>query len=144
MPGAITIRPGRAEECPTVLEVWQRAEATPSATDSLTELRRLVGEPQAQLLVAVDAKGRIVGTAIAGWDGWRAGIYRLAVVPEARRRGVARALVEAGERWLAARGARRMSVLVERHDPAAVAFWDALGAAGYRRDPHMMRYVKAL
>jgi len=41
------------------------------------------------------------------------------------------------------KGARRLSALVGRHEAQAVAFWDALADAGYRRDPRMMRYVKA-
>ncbi len=81
---------------------------------------------------------------IGGWDGWRGGIYRLAVDPQARRRGIAKALVRAAESVLWRRGARRMSVLVERHEAHAVAFWDSLAEAGYQRDPRMMRYVKAL
>src|SRR5712691_7034205 len=75
---------------------------------------------------------------------WRGGIYRLAVDPQTRRRGIAKALVRAAESVLWRRGARRMSVLVERHEAHAVAFWDSLAEAGYQRDPRMMRYVKAL
>src|SRR5438132_1395304 len=71
-------------------------------------------------------------------------IARLAVDPQARRQGIAKALVRAAESVLWRRGARRMSVLVERHEAHAVAFWDSLAEAGYQRDPRMMRYVKAL
>jgi ribosomal protein S18 acetylase RimI-like enzyme len=81
-----------------------------------------------------------VGTVIAGWDGWRGGIYRLAVVPECRRRGVARALVAEAERQLAARGARRLSAMVARDEPQAVAFWNA--ARGWEREPRWHRYAK--
>lgn len=83
--------------------------------------------------------GRIVGTVIAGWDGWRANLYRLAVAPEHRSRGLARRLVAAGEAQLRARGARRASALVARDDPAAVAVW---AAAGYREEPLTGRFVR--
>jgi ribosomal protein S18 acetylase RimI-like enzyme len=76
-----------------------------SATDSVDELTRLAREYPDLLLVAVD-DGRIVGSLLAGWDGWRAGIYRLAVTPEYRRRGVGRALAKEAEVRLHARGAR--------------------------------------
>src|SRR5216110_1422193 len=139
----IEIRPCRLEECPDVLALWQRADAIPSPTDSLEELTRLVRAHADYLLVAVE-RGAVVGSIIGGWDGWRGNIYRLAVAPDARRRGLARRLVREAERVLWRKGARRLSALVERHEAQAVAFWDALADAGYQRDPRMMRYVKAL
>ncbi len=140
MDPAISIRPCGPDDCPAVLEVWRRADATPSPTDSPEALARLVRELAAVLLLALDAD-RIVGTVIAGWDGWRGNIYRLAVLPEYRRRGIARGLVEQAEAALRSRGCTRISALVEHDHPWAVGFWDA---AGYRRDPRMVRYVKAV
>lgn len=37
--------------------------------------------------------GRIVRTIISGWDGWRANLYRLAVDPGLRGRGLGRTLL---------------------------------------------------
>ena len=74
----------------------------------------------------------------------RAGLWRLAVLPEWRRRGVARALVAEAERRLLAKRARRMSVLAEENDPRATAFWEARTDMGYVRDPGARRYVKML
>lgn len=143
-PTGVTIRPCRAEECEAVLALWRRAGATPSPTDTLAELTRLVRSEHGDGFLVAVRSGGIVGSVIGGWDGWRGGIYRLAVDPQARRRGIAKALVRAAESALRRKGARRISVLVERNEAHAVAFWDALADAGYRRDPRMMRYVKAL
>lgn len=139
----IAIRPCRAEECPAVLDLWRRAGATPSATDNLAQVAQLLGEPQAVLLVARHDE-LIVGSVIGGWDGWRGNIYRLAVLPEYQRQGIARALVRAVETILAEKGARRLSALVEHQRPWAVGFWDALASIGYHQDPRMIRYVKIL
>src|SRR5213593_85964 len=140
--GAVAIRPCRAEECEAVLALWRRAGAVPSPTDTLEELRRLVrSEHGDRFLVAVQA-GAIVGSVIGGWDGWRGNIYRLAVAPEARRRGLARRLVDDAVRVLQTKGARRLSALVERHETHAVGFWDALGDRGWRRDERMTRYIR--
>src|SRR5438445_7480101 len=136
------IRPCRFEESPAGLALWERAGAIPSPTDTLEELGRLVRAHGDGFLVAIQ-QGAVVGSVIGGWDGWRGNIYRLAVAPEARRRGLARKLVHEAERVLWRKGARRLSALVGRHEAQAVAFWDALADAGYRRDPRMMRYVKA-
>jgi ribosomal protein S18 acetylase RimI-like enzyme len=137
----IEIRPCRLEECSQVLALWERAGAIASPTDTLDEVTRLVREHAASLLVALQGDA-IVGSVIGGWDGWRGNIYRLAVAPEARRAGLARRLVQEAERGLRAKGARRISALVERHEPHAVGFWDALAARSWRRDERMLRYVK--
>src|SRR4030095_5063647 len=84
----------------------------------------------------------VVGSVIGGWDGWRGNIYRLAVAPQARRRGLARRLLHEAERVLVARGARRSSARVEPHELHAIGFWDALSDRGWRRDERMLRYVK--
>jgi len=129
----LTIRECRMDECALVLELWKNAEAIPRPTDTLTELQRIVREHPNTLLV---------GAVIAGWDGWRGGIYRLAVLPECRRRGVGQALVAEAERRLAARGARRLNAMVARDEVHARAFWDA--TPGWGRDARWQRYTKDL
>lgn len=137
----LIIRPCRLDECAHVLDLWRKAEAIPRPTDTLPDVERMVREHPDTLLVG-EEDGRIVGSVIAGWDGWRGGIYRLAVLPECRRRGVAQALVAEAERRLAARGARRLSAMVARDEPQAVAFWNA--APGWAREPRWLRYAKNL
>jgi ribosomal protein S18 acetylase RimI-like enzyme len=137
----VRIRPCRPEECPAVLGLWRDAEAVPSATDTPAELARVVRD-NGDLFLVAEADGRLVGTVIGGWDGWRGNVYRLAVLPSHRRRGIARALVREVERRLVARGARRLSILVAGDDVQAVTFWDSLAGLGYRRDPTMGRYIR--
>jgi ribosomal protein S18 acetylase RimI-like enzyme len=133
-----SIRSCRREEVTAVLELWKRAEAVPSATDDVNGLERLLDADDGALLVA-DSDGEIVGSLITAWDGWRGNLYRLAVLPEYRRRGLARALVAEGERRLRAKGARRLNALViEVHD-TAVGFWEA---SGYSLDARIGRFVK--
>lgn len=138
----ISIQRCRADECAAVLALWTRAGAVPSPTDTPAELARLVRSEHGDgFLVALEG-GAVVGSVIGGFDGWRGNIYRLAVAPEVRRRGLARALLREAERVLWAKGARRMTALVDRHEAHAVGFWDR--APGYRWDERIVRYVKAL
>src|SRR5438552_11304504 len=113
----LAIRPCRAEECEAVLALWRRAGAIPSATDTLEELTRLVRSAHGDGFLVAVRSGSIVGSVIGAWDGWRGNIYRLAVAPEARRRGLARRLLREAERVLWRKGARRLSALVGRHEP---------------------------
>jgi ribosomal protein S18 acetylase RimI-like enzyme len=136
----IEIRTGRADESAAVLDFWRRAAARPSPTDTPAQV---LAAPQASLLVAVDGR-RIVGTVIAGWDGWRGNIYRLTVDPDYRRRGLARALVARADEELRRRGARRITALVELDHPWAVGFWTSLRNVGYEQEPRTGRWVKML
>jgi ribosomal protein S18 acetylase RimI-like enzyme len=135
------IRPARPDELSSVLRLWEEAGVTPpSVTDSSEGLRRLTNEPSGILLVATIG-GRIIGSVIGGWDGWRGNIYRLAVTPEYRRRGIARRLVAEISNELFAKGATRIGALVEHEHRWAIDFWDSLSDLGYERDPKFARYI---
>jgi len=134
------IRPCRDEDVDAVLRLWREAEAVPSTTDDPASLRALLGHDGDSLLVA-DVDGVVAGCVIAAWDGWRGHMYRLAVLPAYRRRGIASALVAQGERRLRERGARRVTALVIAAEEPAVGFWSA---AGYDRDRRVGRFVKTL
>jgi len=136
----VTIRGCRLEEVDAVLELWQQADATPGVTDTAADLRRAVADSPAHVLVA-EADGRIVGSIIGTFDGWRGNIYRLAVHPGHRRRGIARGLVAAVEKRLTSQGAKRITALVEKDHPWAGGFWEAVG---YGVDRRIERHVRNL
>jgi ribosomal protein S18 acetylase RimI-like enzyme len=97
MPGEVVIRPVRDNELAAALRMWEEAGVTPpSVSDSIEGLTHLIREPAAVL----------VGSVIGGWDGWRGNIYRLAVTPEYRRKGIARRLVAEISRELFAKAPR--------------------------------------
>jgi ribosomal protein S18 acetylase RimI-like enzyme len=123
-----------------VLALWHAADAVPTVSDDAASLRRLL-EGSADALLVAEVEGRLVGTLIAAWDGWRGNLYRLAVVPTYRRRGIARQLVGEGERRLAGKGAVRVGALVFAEHVPAVGLWLAVG---YHRDARVGRFVKSL
>ena len=133
------VRSAEPHEATRVLELWQRADAVQSVTDDVAAVELLLAHEPDGLLVAEADGGAIVGSLVAVFDGWRANLYRLAVAPEHRRRGVATALVAEAERRLRDAGCRRASALVVHDDPGARACWAALG---YEPDPRVARSVK--
>jgi ribosomal protein S18 acetylase RimI-like enzyme len=137
---SFSIRECLLEEVEAVLDLWRRAEATPSATDNAENLRRAITESNARMLVA-EAEGQLVGTILGTFDGWRGNIYRLAVLPCHRRQGVARALVAVVEGQLARLGARRITALVEKDHSCATGFWHSVG---YGLDTRIVRHVRTL
>ncbi|QCC78818.1 GNAT family N-acetyltransferase [Nocardioides daphniae] len=134
------IRAARVEDIEEVVELWTRAGENRGRPADRPDLVRLLIErdPEA-LLLAVD-DGVVVGSVIAGWDGWRASLYRLAVAPEHRRRGTARLLVGRAEARLKAFGASRIHAMVLEENQDGHGLWQALG---YTPQPDWRRWVKA-
>lgn len=134
----VQVRHATLDEAGEILRVWVESDAEPTVTDDETGLRALLDHAPDAVLVAVEGD-RVLGTLIVGWDGWRGGFYRLAVLPDRRRQGIARRLVSAGERQLVALGARRLAVFAVSGDPGAVEFWKAVG---YEPQADRQRLVK--
>lgn len=118
-----TLRSATRADLPAVLELWRESGAAPTRTDDLAGLVALLERDAGALMVAVE-DGCIVGTVIAAFDGWRGALYRLAVVPRWRRRGLARQLVDEATFRLWALGARRLGAVVVADDADAVGFWE--------------------
>jgi ribosomal protein S18 acetylase RimI-like enzyme len=132
------IRNATEDDIPSVLGLWAAAGSLPSVSDSPDGLARLlVADPQALLVAELD--GVLVGSLIAAWDGWRGSFYRLAVMGEHRRKGLATMLLSEGERRLRERGAVRLTAIVADDVPTAMSFWQA---AGYEHQQHRARFVR--
>ena len=136
----ITIRCARSDEVDVVLALWKNGQPVSSSTDDPEGVLGLLQRDPAALFVA-ETDERLVGTLIVGWDGWRAGLYRLVVLPEVRRSGIATQLIQAGEARLRELGARRISCMVMSDHDHANAFWRAMG---YELLDGVGRYIKDL
>jgi len=140
MADGLRIRNAESADLRAVLNLWEAAGAVPSATDDLEGLERLLRRDEESLLLA-ESGGQLVGTLIAGWDGWRGGFYRLAVKPGRRRDGVATALVRAGEERLLRQGARRLTAIVAADEEGATSLWRAVG---YTQQTDRARFVRTV
>ena len=131
------IRECHPAEAEALLTLWRAAGTSPSVTDTIIDIQEVI-ESSASVLVA-EADESIVGSLIATFDGWRGNMYRIAVHPDYRRRGIGRALVKEGEKCLVRQGAKRITALVEEKYPWAVAFWSSVG---YEIEPGILRFFR--
>jgi ribosomal protein S18 acetylase RimI-like enzyme len=139
--GKVHIRVACREDIDAVLSLWERARSAAASTPDDTDgILRLIEHTNDALFVA-EHQGLVVGALVAAWDGWRGNMYRLAILPAYRRRGIARRLVEAGHDALHAKGARRITALVAPDEAAATGLWHA---AGYQLDENHLRFVRNL
>lgn len=109
-----------------IVALWNQIFGYPEPRN---EPKRVIADKLAvddRLLVAVDG-GRVVGTAMFGYDGHRGWLYRVAVAESARRLGVGRALVRQAEAALVALGCTKINLQVHAHNEAGASFWQALG-----------------
>ncbi|MER6955885.1 MULTISPECIES: GNAT family N-acetyltransferase [unclassified Streptomyces] len=140
----LRIRAATPDDLDTVLAFWKTAAEGTSISDDRGGVERLVArDPEALILAERDGEhgGELVGTVIAGFDGWRCHLYRLAVHPGRRRQGIGSALLAAAEERFVRLGGRRGDAMVLTRNETAHHAWRA---AGYAPEEKWRRWVKPL
>jgi len=115
-------------------EIWAAGGIGPARVDVMG---RAAGKKAAMLGRSGD---RPSGTGFVALSGDVAMLHALEVVPDARRKGVGRAILQGCANWAHARGAAWMALAVTRANVAANALYQALGMREvakyhYRRAP---------
>ncbi|WP_326776883.1 GNAT family N-acetyltransferase [Streptomyces sp. NBC_01445] len=136
----LRIRAATPDDLDAALAFWKVAAEGTSISDDRAGVERLVARDPESLLLA-ERDGELVGTVIAGFDGWRCHLYRLAVQPDARRQGVGSALLAAAEERFVRLGGRRGDAMVLDRNERAQHAWRA---GGYAPEPQWTRWVKHL
>lgn len=130
---AFTVRPARGADLVRLAEIEAASFADPWPVDLLAV--ELV-HPQAILLVASRGREPAAAYAVFRHAAGEAELLRVGVAPAERRRGLARALVEAGLTWLRAEKVEvcHLEVRVDNH--GAIALYESLGfeCTGRRRE----------
>jgi len=85
--------------------------------------------PKGSIIVAED-KNMIVGFVLFTWDGWDSSLYRLAVHPDYRKKGLGTKLLEEAERRLKSLGADVASLRIHVSNKEAIEFFRKRGYSG--------------
>jgi ribosomal protein S18 acetylase RimI-like enzyme len=110
-----------------VVALWSRVFAgDPPRNAPERVIERKLGT-QRELFLVAERGGRVVGTVLGGYDGFRGWVYHLAVDPEHRRAGIGRDLMLAVERRLRALGCPKINLQIRAHNSAVRAFYERLG-----------------
>lgn len=106
--------------------LWQEAGLTRAWNDPHADLRRALDHPTSTVLAVVEGDV-LLGTVMVGYDGHRGNVYYLAVREDRRGSGLGRALMDAAEEWLRARGVPKLNLMVRRTNLGVVAFYAGQG-----------------
>jgi len=136
----LLIRAAAPADAQAVLAFWAHAAEGTSISDDPDGVARLIARDPDALLLA-EREGILVGTVIAGFDGWRCHLYRLAVHPGHRRAGIGRLLVDAAEARFRALGGTRADAMVLDGNALAHHAWRS---GGYAPQAEWSRWVKPL
>jgi ribosomal protein S18 acetylase RimI-like enzyme len=82
---------------------------------------------QPELFFVATRNRDVVGTIMAGFDGHRGWIYRVAVSPRHQRQGIGTALMRRAETELIALGAPKINLQVRSTNGQVAAFYEQLG-----------------
>jgi ribosomal protein S18 acetylase RimI-like enzyme len=138
---SLTLRPAVDRDIDAVLDLWRDAAENASRPPDRRAAVVALIERDPEALIVAERDGVLVGSVIAGFDGWRHHLYRLAVHPDHRRGGVGRALLDAAEARLRDLGARRLDAMVLDGNDLGHRIWTA---AGYVPQDDWSRWVKTL
>lgn len=128
-PTAQRIRPYRDSDEAAVVTLWQQVFPDDPPWNDPTDVIARKRSVQSELFLVAIADDQLVGTVLAGFDGVRGWVHKLAVAPEYRRRGLARQLMAAAEQGLTALGCPKVNLQVRATNTAVVDYYLRAGYA---------------
>ena len=127
MTDQLQIRPYAASDETQVVQLWKTVfPNNPSWNVPADDIRRKLAVQRSLFLVG-EVDGQIIASVMAGFDGHRGWIHLLAVLPEYRRKGFAKAMMVEAEERLRSLGCTKVNLQVRSTNKEVVAFYDKIG-----------------
>jgi ribosomal protein S18 acetylase RimI-like enzyme len=109
-----------------VVELWTDCGLTRAWNDPYKDIaRKLTVQPK--LFLVGELKGRVIATAMIGFDGHRGWVSYLAVDPGHRGKGCAGTLMADGERLLIELGCPKIMLMVRAENSVVTGMYEHLG-----------------
>lgn len=123
-----------------MIRVWSDSGLPfkPKGRESRPSIAKELGTSGVAFLGMFDQK-RMIGVAIANWDGRRGWVNRLAIDPEYRGKRLAGELIRECERFLEAQGATVIAALIEEQNLPSMS---AFEHEGYKCLPEIKYFAK--
>ena len=122
----MNIETANIQDIPTIIKLWERANLLISYNDPETDIKAALSTPTSTLLVA-KIDGKIIGTAMTGYDGHRGWVYYVAVEPEHQKQGYGKKMIEAAESWLKSLGVHKVHLLIRKNNSIVQSFYHKIG-----------------
>ncbi len=128
----VHFRQMRAEDIPALLTLWEQSglDNRPTGRDAPEALTEQISAMGRHFWLA-ELDGRIVGAVLGTHDSRKGWINRLAVHPDFRRRGLARALLARVEQSLAEDGIEIFAALVDSENESSRRVFESTGYEEY-------------
>ena len=121
------IRPATASDEVAIVALWRACGLVVSYNDPNQDFRFALDGPSSSVLVCVTPDGAIAGSVMVGHDGHRGWVYYLSADPALRRQGIGKALMNAAEEWLKARGVPKLQLMVRETNTSVLGFYQRIG-----------------
>lgn len=110
-----------------VKALWEEAfPDDPSRNSAEIAIAAKASEHPELFLLALEDE-RVIGSVMAGYDGHRGWLYRVAVAKSHRQRGVGKALLHEAEKRLWALGCVKINLQIRGTNQGVTAFYESLG-----------------
>jgi ribosomal protein S18 acetylase RimI-like enzyme len=128
----LAIAPIADSDVADVIKVWRRAGLVRDWNDPTSDIVLARRDGNATVLL-----GRVDGThaasVLVGHDGHRGWVYYVSVDPDHRGKGFGRAIMQAAEDWLRARGIQKLQLMVRGDNAQVHAFYESIGYYDQKR-----------
>ncbi len=123
---SVRIAAFNVEYQPAVVSLWKSCGLIVPQNDPVEDIQTKL-DFQPELFFIALLGNEVIGSVMAGYDGHRGWLYYLAVLPEYRRKGYGRQLVEKAVSELRKLGCLKVNLQVRANNASVVEFYEHLG-----------------
>ena len=125
----ISIRPYKEQDEEGVVKLWETCFPDDPPWNEPRDVIRRKMTVQPELLLVALVGDQVVGTVLAGYDGFRGWVNKVATHPSHQRKGIASQLMGAAEKALADMGCPKLNLQVRTDNTSVVEFYKDAGYA---------------